>query len=102
MLSLDRKQRDKQMASYLSGRYESERNHTPYEADDVECVDCGENLSDPDEEYCLACSAPLCLDCQNCVNDEPLCNGCFSALRAEALRRLQRDPQIGDLFGRAA
>src|SRR5438309_1029644 len=92
----------KSMASYLSGRYEAERNHTQHEADEVECVDCFSSLEDPDEEYCNFCGDPLCLDCQNVTADEPLCSGCFSSLAEVALESLRRDPQIGDLFRRAA
>jgi formylmethanofuran dehydrogenase subunit E len=99
---IEREQGDKQMAAYLNGRYESERPHSPYEADEVECRDCFENLSDPDEEACSACGEPLCIDCAHVVNDEPLCAKCFAALLAQALKRLQRDPLVGDVFGRVA
>jgi formylmethanofuran dehydrogenase subunit E len=79
-----------------------ERNHTPYEASQVECKDCFSPVIDADEEYCNACGEPTCVECSRVVNDEPLCNGCFAALRKQALKRLQNDPQVGDLFQEAA
>jgi hypothetical protein len=72
------------------------------EADEVECRDCFEPLADPDEEACMACGEPLCVECSRVVNDEPLCNACFAALRTQALKRLQRDPLVSDLFQDAA
>jgi formylmethanofuran dehydrogenase subunit E len=79
-----------------------ERNHTPYEADEVECKDCFSVLSDPDEEACSACGEPTCEECAHLWSDEPLCAACFSALRKQALNRLQKDAQVGDLFQEAA
>src|SRR3982750_481694 len=95
--------REKQMAHYsTSGLWTSERNHTPYEASMVECKDCFESVEDADDEFCNFCGDPLCLDCQKVVNDEPLCSHCFSTLAEVALASLQRDPQVGDLFGMPA
>jgi formylmethanofuran dehydrogenase subunit E len=90
------------MATYLNGRFETERAHSPREASEVECKDCFSLVADADEEYCEKCGEPLCEECQVIFNDEPLCAKCFSALAEAALASLQRDPQIGDLFRRAA
>jgi formylmethanofuran dehydrogenase subunit E len=90
------------MAAYLGGRYEAERNHTPYEADEVECKDCFEAVDEPDEEFCSACGEPTCKTCAHLWSEEPLCAACFAALRRQALKRLQNDPQVGDLFKEAA
>jgi len=90
------------MASYLSGRYEAERAHSPREQEAIECIDCFENVGDPDSEYCEMCSAPLCQECAVIFNDEPLCAKCLLVLSEVALVSLQRDPQIGDLFRSAA
>jgi hypothetical protein len=79
-----------------------ERNHTPYEASEVECRDCFSYVLDADEDYCEMCGDPLCEECVNCVNDEPLCVGCFSSLAEVALESLRRDSLIGDLFEVAA
>jgi hypothetical protein len=46
----------KNMATYRNGRLEAERTHSPQECSEVECVDCFENVSDPDEEFCVSIS----------------------------------------------
>ncbi|MFL6353366.1 MAG: hypothetical protein ACJ74Z_16160 [Bryobacteraceae bacterium] len=79
-----------------------ERNHTPYEASEVECKDCFSYVVDADEEFCEKCGGPLCLDCQTVVNDEPLCEKCLLVLSESALESLRNDPEIGDLFQVAA
>ena len=43
----------KNMATYRNGRLEAERTHSPQECSEVECVDCFEHVSDPDEEFCV-------------------------------------------------
>ena len=91
------------MAHYnSSGLWIPERSHSPREASTVECKDCFSNLDEPDEEYCLRCSEPLCTECSRVVADEPLCNACFAAYRKSALNSLQLDPLVGDLFKDAA
>jgi hypothetical protein len=86
------------MAAYLNGRLELERNHTPYESEEIECCDCLEFVSDPDSEFCAVCSEPLCSDCARILAEEILCAKCFAASQKAAIESLQRDPEIGDLF----
>jgi hypothetical protein len=43
----------KNMATYRNGRLEAERTHSPQECSEVECVDCFEHGSDPDQEFCV-------------------------------------------------
>jgi hypothetical protein len=87
------------MAHYnSSGLWIPERSHSPREASEVECKDCFSAVGDPDEEYCLRCSEPLCTECQVVLADEPLCNRCFALLKKAALASLQNDPLVGDLF----
>jgi hypothetical protein len=103
VFTLKKQKRTNQMAYLTSaGLWIPERPHTPQECEQVECKDCFESVGDPDEEYCEACGEPVCLDCQKVVHDEPLCAACFALLAKEALKRLRRDPLVGDVFQEAA
>jgi hypothetical protein len=91
------------MAHYTnSGLWIAERAHSPREEGEVECVDCFENISDPDSEYCEYCGEPCCEECQNWANDEALCVKCLVSFAEVALANLRRDPLVGDIFQDAA
>jgi hypothetical protein len=85
-----------------AGLWIPERNHTPFESDDLaECIDCLEERCTKDD-YCRGCSEPLCEECQQIVADEPLCAKCFAASQKAAIESLQNDPDIGQIFQKAA
>jgi formylmethanofuran dehydrogenase subunit E len=86
------------MATYFNGRLEAERAHSPRESSSVECCDCFEYVLDADEDYCRTCGEPLCQDCAQIVADETLCAKCFAKSQAAAIKSLQGDPEVGDLF----
>jgi hypothetical protein len=90
------------MAAYLNGRLEAERPHSPRECSTVECQDCFEFVSDTDENYCRVCGEPLCEECAQIVAAEPLCAKCFAASQKAAIESLQRDPEVGEVFRKAA
>lgn len=75
------------MGGYLNGRYVVERNHTPDEGGEFECIDCSDAVGEYD--YCEGdgCGEPLCHDCCHTLHDLALCHTCYEKLLASVETR---------------